>query len=434
MGKTQHKIHYPFLPWLIWIVASLFLAYDYIQQMAPNAMEHELIQGLHITRNAAYVFGSIAAVYYYSYALMQLPGGIILDHFGPHRPLFVAVLVASLGSIFFGWTQTAMQAETLRFIIGGVTAFSFIGALKLISNWFSTSLFATLTGLTNLVGNVGAIGGETPIAYLVNDVGWRTTWLIIGILGIILSVLILVIVRDHPKHKIPWEKQKPANKRGLRKLSQDIIHVFASGQIWMMGIYAGVLNMSFTAFGAAWGTSYIVAEYGVSKVTASLAVTMLFIGGIPGSFFFGWFSDWLKQRKLPLIMGALGALIVMLLILYLPFIPLSAEYVLFAVLGFFCSSLVVAFSLAHDLSPPGSAGIALGFINAWCMGGSAISPPLIGWLLDEMVPVHATVTGSVTFSAQDYQTAFLLVVGALFIGLILSLVTRETHCRKQATS
>ena len=111
-------------------------------------------------------------------------------------------------------------------------------------------------------------------------------------------------------------------------------------------------------------------------------VSMIFVGAIPGSFFFGWFSDRIGKRGIPMIIASAGGLICMASVVYVPHIPYTLMFGLMLFLGFCCSGNVVAYAFGNDISPKGADGISLGFVNTFLIGGSALAQPLIGWLLE----------------------------------------------------
>ncbi len=152
----------------------------------------------------------------------------------------------------------------------------------------------------------------------------------------------------------------------------------------------------------------------LDSVHAALINSMVFVGAIPGSLFFGWFSDYIKRRKLPMLLAAIGAVLIMALMLYVH-LPYWALYTTFLLLGFFCSGNVVAYAYGLDIRPAGSAGVSLVFVNTCLIGGSALSQPIIGWLLQH--------------SHQNFVKAFSLVIICLVISLILACFLKETRCR-----
>ena len=82
------------ITWMIWIVASLFYAYQYVLRVMPNIMLNDIMQRFHID---AATFGQFSGVYYLGYSLMHLPVGIMLDRFGPRKIMSACILFTVLG-------------------------------------------------------------------------------------------------------------------------------------------------------------------------------------------------------------------------------------------------------------------------------------------------------------------------------------------------
>ncbi len=425
--STESQSKLKFLPWIIWGIAALYFFYDYMQQMAPGVMGPDIIKEFH---SSEAVLSSLASFYFLSYAVMQIPVGIITDHFGPHRPLVIAALVATTGSILFAMAQSMPMAEASRLFIGFGTAFAYVSSLKLASNWFPASRFATMAGMTSLVGMIGAIVGGGPLADAVTHLGWRGTSWIFVVAGGGLAILIWLVVRDHPAGAAHWEDH-PEHVRGRSKIWQDIKHVVTKPQSWISGIYITTMNITFTAIGATWGTSFIQAAYQIDKVSAATVVSMLFVGGLIGGPFWGRLSDRTHRRKLPMIMASVLSLVFMLVMMYLPglpHIPLSAVYVLFFVQGFCCNGLVLGYAVSNDIRPPGSAGMSMGFANTICAGGTAILLPIIGWL-STLASHERAAQGVSALRTGDYRFALAVLPVCLGMATIAALFTRETHCQ-----
>ena len=415
------------LPWIIWGIAASFFLLDYVQQMAPGAMGPELIKSFHV---GAATLGTFSAFYFYSYAVMQIPVGIITDHFGPRRPLVIAAFVVVGGSILFAMSRSMTAVEISRIFTGAGAAFAYVGCLKLVSNWFPASRFATLAGLTSLVGMTGAIIGAAPLADAVIHLGWRGTALMFAAAGGGLAILMRLVIRDHPPGAYRWEDH-PEHSRSMAKTREDIGHVLGKPQSWLTGLYITTMNITFTAFGATWGTSFIQTAYHIDKIDAAAAVSMLFVGGLAGGPFWGWFSDRIRRRRLPMILSAAGALVVMVVILYFPGLPqlsLPATYALLILQGFCCNGLVLGYAVGHDIRPPGSVGISLGFVNTCCAGGTAIFLPIIGWLSTVKSPQMAA-QGISALSVGDFRFALTFLIGCLGIALLAAFLCRETHCQ-----
>jgi sugar phosphate permease len=403
------------LPWLMWGIATLYFFFDFINQVIPAALGNQLSAAFHAD---ASTFGFISSCYFYSYAVLQIPIGLTVDRFGSRRPLAIAALVAGSSCLLFSMATSPSMAAVTRMMVGAGAAFSFVSCLKLAANWFPANRFATMVGFTNVVGMMGAVSGEGPISALGETLGWQQTLWLIGLLGLSLSVVIFLLVRDKPVTDVQ-AKLTTVNSHALA----DLKYLLRKPDAWYTGIYAATINTSFIAFGALWGPLFIQTHFHISQVHAATTVSMLFIGAIPGSFFFGWFADRIQRFKLPMAIGAGGALVSMALLLYTPGLPLWTANVLLFSLGFFCCGNILAYANNTKVGPQDAEGTSLGFTNTWLIGGSALFQPLIGWLLER----SAGEQEQQLFSSADFQYALSVIIIGLLIALVMSLLIKESY-------
>src|SRR3990167_3377616 len=127
--------------YVVFLLSASFYLYEYILQVAPSVMADSMMETFHVS---AAGFGIVSAFYFYAYAPMQLPAGVLFDRYGPRKLMTFALLLCSLGAFFFASTDSLFTAALGRFLIGVGSAFSFIGVLVLISRWFPPNQFALL--------------------------------------------------------------------------------------------------------------------------------------------------------------------------------------------------------------------------------------------------------------------------------------------------
>jgi MFS family permease len=402
------------MPWLIWALSALFVVFNYIQQVIPNIIAVDLSHAFNATEST---LGNIAASYFYAYAILQIPVGLMVDRYGTRRPLVIAILAAGLGTLAFSWAHNSGSAQIARLIMGASAAFSFIGCLKLVEEWFPASMFSTLAGMTNTAGMVGAASGA-PVAVLVNVIGWRASVAWMGGAELILAVLVFLVVRDRSaaiSHPAPETQIQSGGMSGLLR----------NPQVWINAAYATSISLVFVAFGGLWGTSYIQKIYDLSAVAAAGTGSLLFLGGIAGSLFFGWYSDYLGRRKPPMVFAGVGALATMACLLYLPGIPLAGFKLGLFLVGFFSSANIVSYAVARDLYPK-LAGLSIGFLSTCYFAGSAASQPLVGMLLEHSNPSGQRAAGIASLTAGDYRYALSPLVIFMVVGLIASLLAKES--------
>ena len=129
--------------WIVWACSALFFFYEFCLQSSPSVMVPELMQAFHV--DASHL-GKLSAYYFYAYALMQLPVGLLLDRFGPRIMMTVACFICALGAFIFSHTESLIAAEWARFFMGLGSACAFISALKLASLWFPPHRYPLLVG------------------------------------------------------------------------------------------------------------------------------------------------------------------------------------------------------------------------------------------------------------------------------------------------
>ena len=181
--------------WLIWAIAAGFYSYGFFHRVAPSVIVDELMRSFALD---ATLLGTLSAAYFYTYAALQVPLGVLLDRFGPRRILMVGALAAAGGGTLFAMADSIGMAILARALIGAGVAVGYIGTLKLVSAWFPLQRFGLLAGLTLAFGTIGAIGAQLPLALLVDAFGWRASLLGVGIFGLVLVALIWALVSDAP--------------------------------------------------------------------------------------------------------------------------------------------------------------------------------------------------------------------------------------------
>src|SRR3990167_66964 len=113
MSFDQRSVQkYPtYLPWLIWGLGCLFYFYENLLQMSLSVIGTELMHDFSVTSKS---LGFLAGVYFYSYAFMQLPSGMMMDYFGPQRLISLAALICGVSTISFALTDSFFTACIAR--------------------------------------------------------------------------------------------------------------------------------------------------------------------------------------------------------------------------------------------------------------------------------------------------------------------------------
>ena len=296
-------------PWVMWSLAAFFYFYEYFLQVSPGVMVPELMQAFSVHATA---LGSLVASYFYIYAPMQVPVGVLLDRYGPRRLTTIATALCALGCLLFGTAKILGVAQIGRLFIGFGSAFAVVSCLTIAATWFPTKRFALLTGLMVTIGMLGAITAETPLAFLVASVGWRMSMLILALVGAGLSLLMWIFVRDksNANDKVVRVKQKP--------LFDGLRFIIKQKQNWLVALYGGLVYAPTSIFCVLWGVPFLMATYHLDRPVAAGIISMSFIGWVVGSPVGGWYSDFIGKRIPPLYMASIGAFATLAVLIYVP--------------------------------------------------------------------------------------------------------------------
>ncbi len=392
-----------------WVVFGL-LAFGYLlvyfHRLCPAVVALDMQADL---QASGALLGLLAAAYFYPYALMQIPSGLLSDSWGPRKTITVFFFLAGAASIFLGMVESVGYAILARVLVGLGVAMLFVPTMKVLTNWFRTDEFARMTGILMAVGGLGAYTASRPLAWLSDKVGWKGSFMTIGAATLLLAVAIWFLVRNTPQEMGLAAVNQPAqDSPGKAKtigLAQGMKMVVSSGPFWVLAAWLFFSFSIFFSFGGLWGGPYLIQVYGLNKAEAGNILGMLALAMIVGSPFVSWMSDKVFRSRKKVIV--LASVITLCLTIPLAFFTDAMNrpmlYLLCFLLGIFNSAIVVvAFTSAKELFPVEIAGTSVGLVNIFPFLGGAVAPPVLGSILEFQ---GKTATG---YSAEAYSKAFLL--------------------------
>ncbi len=413
--------------WLVWSLAAIAFGYAFFHRVMPSVMVSDLMTEFAI---GGAMLGTLSALYFYPYFLLQVPLGGMLETFGTRRLLAAALLMAATGSFLFGIAQSLEVAYLGRILIGIGSSVGFLGSLALASKWFPANRFAFLAGLVMFIGMASGMAAQAPLAFLIDLYGWRNCLLALGVFGFALSALVLMFVRNAPaasdaRTDTPTDRASPADSARWSDLFAALRLAMFSANVWKMAIVAATMAGPMLALGGLWGTPYLMIAYDLTRTEAALYMSLLLLGWAISSPISGWLSDRIRQRKLILIWGS-GLMSVMLVIIILvPQLPFGVTVFCLVMIGLSGGVMPVSFALVRDVMPTRLVGATTGIVNSMTVASGAILQPLVGLALD-LLWDGTVMDGARHYAAADYRMAFLLVLASLSIGLLTAFSLRET--------
>lgn len=419
---------YRLVAWLICSLGALYYAYEYFLRISPSVMEPELRNHFNLSASG---FGFLSAFYYYAYVPMQIPVGVLMDRFGPRRLLTVACLICVIGSLLFASTSLFFVAAIGRFLVGLGSAFAFVGVLKLATIWLPEDKLAMVAGLAAALGTIGAMIGDNLLGFMVLSLGWQSTVHFTAIFGVGLTVFLWFGLRDQKRHQ-----RRNATVDSFKHNMFDLMIIARNKQIWINGFYGCLVYLPTTVFAELWGITYLRHAHGLSDAGAHFANSLLFLGFTIGAPLMGIISDKIKKRRPPMLVGATGAALVMMVILYVPSLGQIRLNILMVTLGLLYGAQAIVFAVGRELSPKDAAGTAIAMTNMIVMIGAMLLQPLVGELLDwsaHLYPHTASLEQAPLdkmeqfYTAGDFQFALSVIPVGILIAAILTFFLRETY-------
>ncbi len=417
------------LAWTIWGLGALFYVIGFYQRVAPGVMTVELMADFGLSAAA---LGNLSAFYFYSYVAMQVPTGVLADHWGPRRLLTAGAAVAGIGSFLFALAPDVWWANSGRLMIGGSVAVAFVGMLKLAAHWMPPRQYALASGMALFCGVMGAVFAGVPLRLLVDGFGWRPVMLISAIVTCAIAAGIWWIVRDDPGdkgytshalvHRDDPTQIPPGVLAGIRA-------VLRYRNTWLLYLVPGAVVGSVLTFAGLWGVPYLTTHYGMENTTAAAVCSALLVAWAIGGPVFGGLSDYLGHRKPLYALGCLVQLIGWSLVLLLPTLPVWLLVSLLILIGFFSGNMIIGFAFAKESVPTYLAGTVTGMVNMGVMMGPMLLQPGVGWILDLRWQGEID-QGVRIYTLGAYRSGFSLMLIWLVLALLLILFTRETHCKQ----
>ena len=396
---------------------------SFFHRVAPAAIARDLAAAF---ETSAASLGALAATYFYVYTVMQIPTGVLADTLGPRKILALGGLVAGAGSILFGLAPSFDIAVVGRTLVGLGVSVAFIAMLKLVAVWYEENRFATLTGTAMFIGNIGSVAAGAPLAWAAQAAGWRSVFVVVGILSLVIGLLSWFLVQDKPGGK--GAAAKPGAKVDRTAWLGGLATVMKNPATWP-GFFVNLgIAGSFFAFAGLWAVPYLTQVHGMTRAVASNHISVYFIGFAIGCAVIGRISDRMGKRK-PLMVGGaiLHALGWWLWIASGP-LPLGLTYLICGVMGLLTASLTLSWACAKEVNPPLLSGMATSVVNVGVFLGPAVLQPLVGWAMDRGWD-GTLAEGARLYAPSAYATGLIFLAAAAAVGAIATLFVRETGCR-----
>jgi MFS family permease len=403
------------LAWFVWILAVAFVVYLFSFQTGYSIVNSSVQKdvGLSVAQVA-----TIAAVYTWVFAICQFFGGALLDRLGARKVLPVSIALVVLGVFVFANARSYEMLLLSQVIVAMGSCTGFVGAGYVGGQWFGMAKFSFMFGLVQVMAALTSAFSVNIIEGVLSVTTWRRLFNVYGVIGIVLLIVGAMYIRN-PK------PVAGGMDKGIGEFFSSVIggmlEVAKIGHIWLASIIGAATFGVLLALGVVWMPKLLMV-HGLSQSAAGFGSSMLWLGLAAGSALIPWWSDQMKGRKLPIILGNIVQLIALLLLVYVPNVGSMLAIVLCFIFGFFNASHMLSFSTAADVVQPSQIGTSAAIVNGimFIVGGIMISRP--------GVRIGMGIESGIEPKSLDLaQYASLPLLVALALAVVLSFFMKETY-------
>lgn len=292
------------------------------------------------------LFGWVLSIFTLGYALAQTPSGIFADRFGPRKILAGVIAAWSALTALTGAAFNYVSLLVTRFLFGVGEAGAFPGLARATFSWFPVKERGLVTGINFSASRLGGAAALPLMVLLIESVGWRGAFFVLGALGVVIAILWYLLFRDDPvEHPKVHEEEKRYIAANRQAVSTDegaklpFTQIVRSPIMWRTMLQYFCSNFTFF-FCLGWLYPYIKDHYNLSAGEAGMLAAVPLLGGAVGNWFSGWLVDRLyssgrhvASRRIPAIVGFILATVGLLISVHMSTAEGAIAFLTLAIFG-----------------------------------------------------------------------------------------------------
>jgi MFS family permease len=402
--------HFPqFYAWMSWMAVACFLIYQVCAQNALAPIQDQFQIELQLKDSDVAI---ISSVFFISYALMQIPAGVLIDRFGVGWVVPPACLLLGLGTCLLSLSNSMEFAIASRVLMGFAGSFSFLAVAAVARRRINKKQLNIATGLIDFAFGFGAILGAAGIGWLATDLSWRPILAGVAIAAVPIAILNWFVLGR-------GESVSPAGPGQKASFGDGIGATLGNRVIWELGfIYMSFVGISF-GIGGLWNEP-LQEQFGRTHEAAAMLTTIMFIALSIGALLSGLIADRVGHHYVILIGGLILSLVALYRIIYIsqpaPFWVAGTD---FALLGSGLSVGILIFPMAFREVSDAHAATAVGLVNGVGLLGAGIFQFMPGIIRDQ-------VAAEGLLALQEGLLIYVIWPGVSMI-LLLHLLIRNRH-------
>ncbi len=322
---------------------------------------------------------AVSSSFFFAYALMQVPTGMLLDRFGARVTLTGMLLFTTAGAATFAAAESVAMLSLGRWLMGMGCAGVFTGAFYVLAQWLAQARVVSQMGTLNSFAASGTLCATTPLAALIAVIGWRDSyWLFTGVVALVLLTIWLV-VRDGPPGAPLQASRSESPSAVVKGVGEALRQPGMLRLLWL-----GLPISAASTISGVWGAPYLRDVHGLDAIQSGNALLAMAVCAISGHTLLGVLARHLNSTKKTLIVGMCAVIGATGMLGLVDGLPMLVAVGMLCCIGFFAAFPMVVFSHARGLVPAHLMGRGLSAANTGLMLAIAsmqlVFGGIVGWL------------------------------------------------------
>lgn len=337
---------------IVWFIATLFVIYSFFLNTAAAVFADSIKTSLHLSNLQA----SLATgAFILGFACMQIPAGYLLDKFNARWVISSGIFLLALGNLLISFASNGLMFSLCNFVQGLGAAFAFTGTAILISQWFSKDSFPILFGLTQALSCILAGLIHYFLIQALQTHTWSEIYRLLAFLGGGLTILALLLVKTPRSYPLNQTTSLKTSLKSVIKNKQIVLCTLAAAMSFgILLAYAGFWYLPIQKF------------YSVNNTQSVIISAMIFIGIGFGTPLLGWYSNYLKSRRVVIHVSLVLGTMALLLGIYSPHLQIKTLIIIKTIsflIGMLLSGSMLFYTMVSEISTNETRGVALSLLN-----------------------------------------------------------------------
>lgn len=384
--------------WWIWIIVTVFTIYLFNVQTMFSVVQGDIKQTLHLDESHLTL---IAATYTWAFAIFQFFGGAFLDCFGSRRVLIPAFIFVTAGVFLYGMATSYTMILVAQVLMALGACCGFVGAGYIGGVWFGMAAYGTMFGYVQVLSSLSSAIQQPITEGLLAHLTYEKLFIYLGFFGVLLVVLAILYMRNPEPVAI--------TRNPFSVVVGNLRQIVRMPQMWIAALWGGIAFGLNLALGVVW-TPRLFTEAGYTLGNGNVGSAFLWLGLAAGSCFFPQWSNHIKSRRIPSMIGIALMIVGLVCVIYVR-MPLWLMVAMMFVVGVGATSHMLAFSVGGDVAGGPLVGTSSAFLNGIMF--------IFGGILQN-------IPSGLAGNGAGYHLMFAPYVVAAVIALIFVFIQKET--------